>query len=249
MPPQANRANHQGFVPTPPPPRFYCCLLEVAQALDFPLCCGIPTDLRKDNADLFAIQGWLAAMILEHNTAGPPPRPPQGYSPQSFLAWLGDNAAQASPAEVEAQLRNALPLLLGDESVLMAFKSGRDMTVLTNRRLLRVDRRGMTGKSVEYLSVPYRCVCVCACVRARVHVRAHVCVCPSVCAAALWTAPSLLRLPATLDFTSRTVPCLHDLLHVFQVLVSGLKRSLHVQCPFVQSHPQGFCVWALDVFA
>ena len=22
-----------------------------------------------------------------------------------------------------------------------------------------------------------------------------------------------------------------------------------MQCPFVQSHPQGFCVWALDVFA
>ena len=51
------------------------------------------------------------------------------------------------------------------------------------------------------------------------------------------------------DFTSRKAPSLHDLLHVFHVLVSSLKRSLHVQCPFVQSHPQGFCVWALDVFA
>ena len=43
--------------------------------------------------------------------------------------------------------------------------------------------------------------------------------------------------------------CLHDLLHVFHVLVSGLRRSLHAQCPLVQSHPQGLCVWALDIFA
>ena len=53
------------------------------------------------------------------------------------------------------------------------------------------------------------------------------------------------------DFTSKKASSLHDLLlcYVFHVLVSGLKRSLHVQCPLVQSHPQGFCVWALDVFA
>ena len=52
------------------------------------------------------------------------------------------------------------------------------------------------------------------------------------------------------DCTSRKAPSLHDLLHVFHVhvhLVAGLKRSLHVQCLLVQSHPQGFCVWAVCV--
>ena len=47
------------------------------------------------------------------------------------------------------------------------------------------------------------------------------------------------------DGTSRKAPSLHDLLHVFHVLVSGLKRSLHVQCPLVQSHPQGASVICL----
>lgn len=37
----------------------------------------------------------------------------------------------------------------------MAFKVIRDMFVFTNKRLIIVDKQGVTGKKAEYLSVPY----------------------------------------------------------------------------------------------
>lgn len=41
------------------------------------------------------------------------------------------------------------------ESVQQAFRVFRDMLVFTNRRLISIDRQGVTGKKVDYRSVPY----------------------------------------------------------------------------------------------
>jgi len=41
-----------------------------------------------------------------------------------------------------------------DESVDAAFKSGRDSFLITTKRIIVIDKKGMTGKSVEYKSYP-----------------------------------------------------------------------------------------------
>ena len=46
-------------------------------------------------------------------------------------------------------------ILLGDEYVKAAFAGGRDMVVFTDKRVIAVNAQGMTGKKVDYSSLPY----------------------------------------------------------------------------------------------
>ncbi|MBT7298352.1 MAG: PH domain-containing protein [Victivallales bacterium] len=46
-------------------------------------------------------------------------------------------------------------LLAEDETVEVGFVLVRDKIIFTNQRLIFIDIQGMTGKKVEYLSVPY----------------------------------------------------------------------------------------------
>jgi hypothetical protein len=50
------------------------------------------------------------------------------------------------------------PLLAAGETVQRAFGLIRDLMVFTDRRLILVNKQGMTGKRVEYLSIPYRSI-------------------------------------------------------------------------------------------
>merc|ERR1711935_416763 len=61
-------------------------------------------------------------------------------------------------AEVQSKLRNDPCLLLDEERVLKAFQSGRDIDVYTNRRMIIVDTKGLSGKSVKYKSLPWKYV-------------------------------------------------------------------------------------------
>src|SRR5215211_1746046 len=49
-------------------------------------------------------------------------------------------------------------LLLPEEPVEVAFKVVRDLFVFTDRRLIFVDKQGLTGRKVEYLVIPYRAI-------------------------------------------------------------------------------------------
>lgn len=49
-------------------------------------------------------------------------------------------------------------ILAEDERIEMAYKVFRDLLVFTNRRLVLVDRQGMTGKKTEYHSIPYKSI-------------------------------------------------------------------------------------------
>lgn len=46
-------------------------------------------------------------------------------------------------------------ILLDDESVVCAFKSIRDSVVFTTHRIIAVNVQGITGKKVDYTSLPY----------------------------------------------------------------------------------------------
>lgn len=48
--------------------------------------------------------------------------------------------------------------MLDGEQIVKAFKVFRDLFVFTDRRLLLIDKQGLTGKKVEYHSIPYRSI-------------------------------------------------------------------------------------------
>ncbi len=50
------------------------------------------------------------------------------------------------------------PLLAPGETLQRAFGLIRDLIVFTDRRMILVNKQGVTGSKVEYLSVPYRSI-------------------------------------------------------------------------------------------
>ncbi|MGN7408840.1 PH domain-containing protein [Sporosarcina sp. SAFN-010] len=72
-----------------------------------------------------------------------------------FLDSFLGNASTVETATVEKELA---PILVTDETVEAAFKLFRDMMVFTEKRLILVDKQGMTGKKTEYHSIPYKSI-------------------------------------------------------------------------------------------
>ena len=63
-----------------------------------------------------------------------------------------ENVSTLDPEQAANQLN---PLLIKSETVETAYKIMRDLFVFTNKRLLVVDKHGVTGKKVSCHSVPY----------------------------------------------------------------------------------------------
>ena len=72
-----------------------------------------------------------------------------------FLSGLMGQASDMTEEEVRTEMQD---VLLPDESVKVAFKVIRDIFVFTDRRMILVDKQGLTGRKVEYLTVPYRAI-------------------------------------------------------------------------------------------
>lgn len=72
-----------------------------------------------------------------------------------LLNGLLGHAGEVSIEKLQAEFQ---PILVEDEVLEMAFKVIRDMWVFTNKRLILVDRQGVTGKKVDYQSIPYRSI-------------------------------------------------------------------------------------------
>lgn len=49
-------------------------------------------------------------------------------------------------------------LLADNENVEKAYRFIRDLFIFTNGRLILIDKQGVTGKKVEYLSIPYKSI-------------------------------------------------------------------------------------------
>lgn len=69
-------------------------------------------------------------------------------------AILG-NAAETDAQEIQLELQQ---LLAPGETVRAAYAVIRDLLVFTSKRLILVDKQGVTGKKREYLSIPYRSI-------------------------------------------------------------------------------------------
>ena len=71
-----------------------------------------------------------------------------------FNGLLGN----ASKMNIEVAQKELQDVLMPEEKVDLAFKLVRDLLVFTEKSLIIVDKQGMTGKKVEYKSIPYRSI-------------------------------------------------------------------------------------------
>ncbi|WP_047982091.1 PH domain-containing protein [Ornithinibacillus contaminans] len=71
-----------------------------------------------------------------------------------FDGMMG-NASEINSQTAEKELGQ---LLSPQEQVEHAYKLIRDLIIFTNRRLILVDKQGVTGKKVAYHSIPYKSI-------------------------------------------------------------------------------------------
>ncbi|MBN2886030.1 MAG: PH domain-containing protein [Chromatiaceae bacterium] len=74
------------------------------------------------------------------------------------MGLLSGLIGNASSVDVEEIQRKLAPILAPDERVELAFQFVRDQFVFTDRRLMLIDKQGLTGRKVEYLSIPYKSI-------------------------------------------------------------------------------------------
>ena len=72
-----------------------------------------------------------------------------------LLSGLFGNASTIDAAEVQRDLQQ---LFAADERVEGGYQLIRDLVLLTDKRMILVNKQGLTGKKVEYHSIPYRAI-------------------------------------------------------------------------------------------
>ena len=72
-----------------------------------------------------------------------------------LLDGLLGNASEIDLAKLGNEFA---PVLIPGEGLEKAFRLIRDLVVFTNKRLIMVNKQGLTGTKVEYHSLPYRSI-------------------------------------------------------------------------------------------
>ena len=114
---------------------------------------GIPKisiDFAASNVDVFQIYQLLNVKVTFQAARGtgdeidatPPKLEKKQTRAGNVIDWIGDNARQVNAQEVETKLKTEYPVLLQDEKVELAFQSGRDFKVFTDRRVFLMDVKG-----------------------------------------------------------------------------------------------------------
>ncbi|MED5490789.1 MAG: PH domain-containing protein [Pseudomonadota bacterium] len=60
-----------------------------------------------------------------------------------------------NPIETSKMLSNINQFLIDGESILQVFQTIRDQLVFTNKRIIAANVQGLTGKKIDYTSIPY----------------------------------------------------------------------------------------------
>jgi PH (Pleckstrin Homology) domain-containing protein len=69
-----------------------------------------------------------------------------------LFSGLMGNASEVDDADLEKVLANTL---IEGEQVEKAYKVVRDMFIFTNKRLILIDKQGVTGSKMEMISIAY----------------------------------------------------------------------------------------------
>lgn len=71
-----------------------------------------------------------------------------------FSALLGN----AGSVNLETLIKDYGKLLIPDENIVLGFKLIRDTFIFTNKRLILVEKQGLTGSKIEYKSITYKSI-------------------------------------------------------------------------------------------
>ena len=74
------------------------------------------------------------------------------------MGLLDTLLGHAGEKSVDTLADDFAPLMAPGETLQRAFGLIRDLIVFTDRRLIFVNKQGLTAKKIEYLSVPYRSI-------------------------------------------------------------------------------------------
>ncbi len=72
-----------------------------------------------------------------------------------LLDGLMGNASEIEVSEIQEDFSQVMS---GSERIEKAYRLIRDLFVFTNKRLILVDKQGLTGSKVEYHSLPYKSI-------------------------------------------------------------------------------------------
>jgi hypothetical protein len=73
----------------------------------------------------------------------------------ALLDGLLGNASEIDSGELQAEFEK---VLAPGERIEKAYKLIRDLFIFTDKRLILVDKQGVTGSKIEYHSLPYRAI-------------------------------------------------------------------------------------------
>ena len=72
-----------------------------------------------------------------------------------FLDGILGNASEVDISKIQNE---CAPILASNERVEKAYKLMRDMFIFTDKRLILIDKQGITGNKKEYHSIPYKSI-------------------------------------------------------------------------------------------
>lgn len=72
-----------------------------------------------------------------------------------MIDFTNGSLFKLSPVEPATLLPRVSPLLVEGELLVAAFKALRDSVVFTNKRVIAINVQGITGKKVDFTSLPY----------------------------------------------------------------------------------------------
>jgi len=77
---------------------------------------------------------------------------------RSIMGLLNALLGNAGVVDPETLAKEYGKLLTEGEEIEIGFKLIRDVFIFTNKRLIFVDKQGITGKKTEYISMPYKSI-------------------------------------------------------------------------------------------
>lgn len=73
----------------------------------------------------------------------------------SFLSAITGNASRLDVRQAQSEFSK---ILSPNEQVEHAYQLVRDAILFSNKRLILIDKQGITGKKIEYHSIPYKSI-------------------------------------------------------------------------------------------